>query len=108
MTGKRVRKYRRYTAQERAQMVAECEAPGVSVSQVARRHDVNANLLFRWRREARETITSSPAVDWLPVTVAPIAAEACVQIDLGNGHRLRLQGAVSEDLAERCLRVLLG
>jgi transposase-like protein len=33
-------------------MVAETLAPGVSV--VARRHDVNANQLFRWRREWRE------------------------------------------------------
>jgi hypothetical protein len=27
--------------------------PGASVSLVARRHDVNANLLFTWRRQAR-------------------------------------------------------
>src|SRR5216684_3382681 len=33
------------------QIVAETLEPGSSVSIVARRHDVNANQLFKWRRE---------------------------------------------------------
>ena len=33
------------------QIVAETEEPGASVSVIARRHDVNANLVFKWRRE---------------------------------------------------------
>ena len=32
-------------------MVAETRKAGASVSLVARRHDVNANMLFTWRRE---------------------------------------------------------
>ena len=32
-------------------MVAETLEPGASVSIVARRHDVNTNQLFKWRRE---------------------------------------------------------
>src|SRR6266851_1809902 len=33
------------------QMVAETLEPGASVSIVARRHDVNTDQLFKWRRE---------------------------------------------------------
>src|SRR5437773_12235057 len=33
------------------QMVAETLEPGSSVSIVARRHDVNSNQVFKWRRE---------------------------------------------------------
>ena len=33
------------------QIVAETLEPGSSVSIVARRHNVNANQLFKWRRE---------------------------------------------------------
>src|ERR1700745_168558 len=33
------------------QMVAETLEPGSSVSIVARRHDLNTNQLFKWRRE---------------------------------------------------------
>ena len=35
-------------------MVAESFAPGASVSKVAQRYGVNANLLFTWRRRTRE------------------------------------------------------
>jgi transposase len=35
----------------KAQVVEECAKPGSSVSIVARRHDINSNVLFRWRRE---------------------------------------------------------
>jgi transposase len=44
---------RAYKEWFKAQVVEECHKPGASVSIVARRHDVNANVLFRWRREYR-------------------------------------------------------
>lgn len=42
--------YRRWTAGHKRQIVEETFAPGSSVSIVARRHDVNANQVFKWRR----------------------------------------------------------
>jgi transposase len=39
------------TKRRQRQMVAETQAPGASVSIVARRHDVNSNQLFTWRRQ---------------------------------------------------------
>ena len=44
-------KRRQYSEALKRQMVAETQAPGASVSIVARRHDVNSNQLFRWRRQ---------------------------------------------------------
>jgi len=41
---------RRWTAEEKRRIVEETRAPGCSVSVVARRHDINANLLFKWKR----------------------------------------------------------
>jgi len=35
-------------------MVAEALSPGASVADIARRHGVNANLLFNWVRSARK------------------------------------------------------
>ena len=35
-------------------MIAESFAPGASVSKVAQRYGVNANLLFTWRRRDGE------------------------------------------------------
>ena len=41
---------RRWTAEEKRRIVEETRAPGSSVPVVARRHDINANLLFKWKR----------------------------------------------------------
>jgi transposase len=39
---------------ERKRIVEEARAPGVSVAAVARRHGLNANLIFKWIRRSRE------------------------------------------------------
>ena len=51
MVGKRVR--RSWAEAEKLMIVAQTRMPGVSVSQVARRYDVNANMVFKWRRQYR-------------------------------------------------------
>jgi transposase len=45
---------RRRTVKERREIVEETLVPGASVSRVARRHDVNANQVFYWRKLYRE------------------------------------------------------
>ena len=55
------------------QVVAETLEPGSSVSLVARRHDVNANQLFKWRREIlpKEPPASAEGSTMLPVEIVP-------------------------------------
>src|SRR5258708_39548315 len=51
--------------------VEETLLPGASVSRVARRHDVNANQVFYWRKLYREgQLGSGTATKLLPVKVA--------------------------------------
>jgi transposase len=50
MEGPQVGRRRRFTAEEKRQLVAEAAGPGSSVSLVARRHGLSSSLLFRWRR----------------------------------------------------------
>ena len=38
------------TLDEKLSILAEVAGPGGSVAAVARKHDVNANLVFAWRR----------------------------------------------------------
>ena len=47
-------KRRRWSLEARQRIVAEALAPGASVAAVARRHDLNANLIFKWLRRSRE------------------------------------------------------
>ncbi|TSD81190.1 transposase, partial [Mycobacterium sp. KBS0706] len=43
---------RRWSRDEKRLILEEARAAGASVSEVARRHGVNANLLFKWLRMA--------------------------------------------------------
>lgn len=47
-------KRRHRTKRERRQVVEETLQPGASVAVVARRHGVNANQVFHWRKLYRE------------------------------------------------------
>ena len=44
---------RRWSSEDKARIVVESLADGVSVSEVARRHGLSPQQLFAWRREAR-------------------------------------------------------
>src|SRR5699024_2132402 len=48
---KHVRRRRRYSAQFKAELVAEYLAGGVSLASLAIGHDINPNILHRWVRE---------------------------------------------------------
>lgn len=45
------RGHRTYTAQFKAELVAACQSPGVSIAAIAGQHGMNANVLHRWLRE---------------------------------------------------------
>jgi len=68
-----VRRRRHYSTAEKRRLVAEASQPGTSVSQVARRHDINTNLLFTWRRQAREgRLGASAMQDDAPLAFVPV------------------------------------
>lgn len=54
-----VQRRRRFSPEEKREMVEEAEQPGNSVSVVARKYSVNPNQLFRWRRLMREGALSA-------------------------------------------------
>jgi transposase len=57
------------TKAERRAIVEETLVPGASVSRVARRHDVNANQVFRWRKLYSEGQLGT-TTNFLPVKIA--------------------------------------
>jgi transposase len=58
---------------EKQRMVAEALSPGASVAAIARRHGINANLLFNWVRSARKL--SLAAASSGPASAACLAPE---------------------------------
>lgn len=86
--------------------MSESVSPGAVVAEVARRHDVHANLLHHWRRQARvASIGEQPRL--LPVTVRSPAGpgRGTIEIELG-GVQVRVDGSVDEAALGRVLRVL--
>ena len=57
------------TKAERRAIVEETLVPGASVSRVSRRHDVNANQVFRWRKLYSEGQLGT-TTNFLPVKIA--------------------------------------
>jgi transposase len=106
---------RRYTLEEKRRLVAESLEAGASVSRVARRHEINANLLFNWRRQLRPTPMAGPPVELIPVEIVGAAQAApakavtaaeprgAIEITLASGVRVRVDAGVSEAALKRVL-----
>src|ERR1700722_18199611 len=61
------------TAEEKRRIVEATLVPGVSIARVAREHGVNANQVFQWRYEYRNSAgwAKPSRPELLPVTMAP-------------------------------------
>ena len=118
-TGKR----RHWPEVLKRRMVAETLEPGASVSIVARRHDVNANQLFKWRREmmseqlpaADESVAMLPVEIAQPVALGPERAgeprsrlrrSGVIEITFGSGARVCLRGEVSPETLRQVIELL--
>jgi transposase len=112
------RRRRNWSDDEKRTICAQTRVAGVSVSQVARRYDVNANLVFTWLRDPRlsdATCADEPA-RFLPVEIVEesvdrpgeAAAESCIEIDVAGGHRMRVLGRYDPDALARLIRGLSG
>ena len=60
--------HRVYSLEFKQQVVQETLEPGTSVSVVARRHDMNANVVFEWKRLYREGKLKLPGVEAAPTS----------------------------------------
>jgi transposase len=109
-----------WSSDEKRRMVAESFAPGASVSKLAQRYGVNANLLFTWRRrDARSTASGgAEPFELLPVRVsderapaAPVEASARVlvgrmEIVLAAGERILVGADVDTAALARVVKAL--
>lgn len=112
----RRRKRRVWSDDEKRMIRAQTRVPGVSVSQVARRYDVNANLVFTWLRDPRyadadgwDSDTSFLPVELVDASKAEQAAPepaTQMEIELAGGLRLRVVGAYDPDALARLIRGL--
>ena len=137
LMSKRGSKRRVWSADEKRMICRQARLPGISVSQVARRYDVNANLVFTWLRDARyapedveppiealaaeappgpslflpvelvEEAVETPSSDASPEPATGAAPSGTLEIALVGGHRLRVEGPYDPHALARLVRALL-
>jgi transposase len=134
----RVERRRKWTAQEKAALLAEVEAEGGKVTVVARRHRISESVLYNWRAawKAAASVMQTPvAAPFIPLGVfggsrrgdtamlaqpqppepeAPGHMRASddgvggIEIVLPNGARVSVDAFVNEKALSRVLRAMKG
>jgi transposase len=102
-----MRQRKSYPKSFKAQVVQECEQPGVSVAAIAMRHGINANVVRRWLPLYRDQPPAAlPA--FIPLKVeAKRPTEASVVIELRIGQQaLTVKWPISDP--EGCTRFIRG
>jgi transposase len=110
------RKRRSWTGDEKRRIVEESLIAGASIAEVARRHDLNANQLFTWRRQLGVQPTAPHELaPILPVTIEPEPSTpengGCVtssqmEIVLAEGDRIIVWSDVEVAALSRVLKAL--
>jgi len=124
---------RRWSLQDKLQLVAEASEPGAMIRAVAARHGVSESLLFTWRRQARQGLLAQvrdhpvfmPVQTLMPAGTAlalpderpdpasqPTSATrssgvpGLIEIDLGGGRQVRVGRDVNLAALRRVLAAL--
>jgi transposase len=120
----------RYSLDFKLKVLKETFAPGTSVAVVARRHGMNANVIFRWKKEFREGRLGEGAPradkqlresDFVPVRVvqdvpalpaperikpAARAKPGVIHLTLPGGFALRVDADIDDAALRRVLRAV--
>jgi transposase len=85
----KTRARRRHDGALKREVLAQCAAAGASVAQVAMAHGLNANLIHKWRRDARTGGLPPVAATFVPVVLdaerAPEAPATRIDVELRRG-----------------------
>jgi transposase len=131
----RVERRRKWSAEEKAALVAEIAAEGGKVRLVARRHRIAESLLYNWRAawkaaasaaaspgsaefvplgvfhhadKADMAMLRSPDAARMPPAAASDARSGAIDIALPNGSRVSVDTFVNEQALARVLRAMKG
>jgi transposase len=98
---------RRWSEDQKRAIVAESFAPGAVVSEVARRADISAGQIYRWRQELRAVAGFAQVLIAPGETAAnaPSCPEPVIEVEVGKA-RVRIPGSVPAALAAAVIKAL--
>lgn len=108
---------RRWSNEQRLQILTEAFSPGPNVAAVARRHDVSTALIYTWRRKfcAARAEPASPDLRAAAFAEAVMiedegairaSASPVLVVDLGRGRRVSIVASASPAIVAAALKVL--
>jgi len=109
------RRRRSWSLDEKRRIVDESLEDGASIAEVARRHDLNTNQLFTWRRQfGVELAAPQELAPILPVTITPDATAEYsapgsigqMEIVLAEGDRIIVWADVETAALSRVVKAL--
>jgi transposase len=108
---------RRWSDEERLQILTEAFSPGACVAEVCRRHDVSTALIYTWRRKLREAsidAMAAPVPEPGFVEAVMVADDGIVRpgqhpaiiIDLARGKQVSIFASASPAQVAAVLKAL--
>jgi transposase len=102
-----VARRRRWTASEKARIVAESYAPGASGTSVALHYGLHRNQIFAWRRQFRgvEEGNATPLPQFVPVALAGEGGAGRIELSCA-GVTIRIGSGFAAGDLRRVLQVV--
>jgi transposase len=97
---------RRWSEEQKRQVVAEAFSPGGVVAEVARRTGIYAGQIYRWRKELREAAHGFSEVVVSAAADSDRSVSAPVDIRVGDIH-IRIAATAPRDLVAAVIRALV-
>ena len=102
------RRRRRHSAEFKAEVIAACKQPGVSIASVALSHGLNANLLRHWIAKHERAAAAPPQVSTLSNTAPTDATSGFVPVTVAAPFHPNARGAaIVADLVWKELEPIL-
>ena len=100
---------RRWSENERLEILAEAFSAGACVAQVARRHDVSTALIYTWRNKVRQPFAEpgfAEAVVVVKDRAEPPITPPAIIVELARGSRVTTSSLAPPALAGAVLKAL--
>jgi len=100
---------RRWSDDQRRQIVEEAFSAGACVSRVARRHDLSTALIYTWRRKLCEPVTEPGFAEAMVVDgggAEPTELRPAIIVELAGGSRVSIFASASSSLVATALKAL--
>jgi transposase len=104
-----VERRRRWSEEQKREIVEAAFAPGANVAAIARQADINNGLIYRWRQQLRQSATGFAEVVVMSgiTDVTDRQSVATIEVALSNGAHARIPATIPTELAAAVIKALV-